>query len=201
MPRRKTKTSKQTAGKKTTRKQPPPPRPRRRFVNRNQNVRVNVVQTVSNGGPTPENQSEPFTRGWTMGISAPPPPPPMPPPIIIQQPIPPNLQQQDPFQHAREPITHVKRELPHSIPVPEPPAMEATNPSSSGGEPFANWGRSLEQQVAENQIVTTKELLKLAKELGVKISPGQKKSGKEALARYIDGELAKGKMEKGKSPM
>jgi hypothetical protein len=95
----------------------------------------------------------------------------MPPPIIIQQPIPPNLQQQDPFLYAREPITHVKRELPHSIPVPEPPAMEATNPSSSGvpsgKETFENWGRSLEQQVGESQIVTTKKLLKLAKELGV----------------------------------
>jgi hypothetical protein len=128
----------------------------------------------------------------------------MPPPIIIQQPIPPNLQQ-DPFQHARESITHVKRELLHFIPVPEPPATEATNPNSSGvpsgEETFANWGRSLERQVAESQIVKIKELLKLAKELGVKISPGQKKSGKEALARYIDGELAKGKMKKGKSPM
>jgi hypothetical protein len=112
-------TSKPTVGKKPTRKQTPNKKPRRWGVARNQNVRVNVVQTVSTSGETaPEKQPEPFTRGWTMGITT---PAPMPTPIICQQPMPTNLQElaaassvmqyQDPFQHARTPITHVKRDM------------------------------------------------------------------------------------------
>jgi hypothetical protein len=92
MPRRKTKTSKATVGKKPTRKQTPNKKPLRWGVARNQNVRVNVVQTVSTSGETaPLNQPEPFTQGWTMGITA---PAPMPTPIIFQQPMPTNLQEQ-----------------------------------------------------------------------------------------------------------
>jgi hypothetical protein len=86
MPRRKNKTSKQTVGKKPTLKQTPNNKPRMWGVASNQNMRINIVQTVSTGGETtPLSQPEPFTRGWTMEITA---PAPMPTPIIFQQPIP-----------------------------------------------------------------------------------------------------------------
>jgi hypothetical protein len=137
----KTMTSKPKVGKKPTRKQTPNINPRKWGVARNQNVRVNDVQTVSNGGETtPVNQPEPLTRVWTMGISAP-----APTPIIFQQPMPANLQehaaassvmqQQEPFQHARTLTARINREMTQSIPVSEQPMMEAANPRTWDQQP------------------------------------------------------------------
>jgi hypothetical protein len=75
-----------------------------------------------------------------MGITAP-----APTPISFQQPMPTNLyqeavassvmQQQDPFQHARTPITHIKREITQSIPDPELLMMEAENKTTWDHKP------------------------------------------------------------------
>jgi hypothetical protein len=118
------------------------------------------------------------------------------------------MQQQNPFHHAKTPITHIKREMAQSIPIPEPPMMEAANPrtrdqqqSSSGvGSLIRTFEglspcreQTLKQLVIASVTMTTENLIGLAEELGVKIPKGPKHKGKEKIALYIDKQLAKGK--------